>query len=115
MVGNVMSLTNNGLRDWILQRISAVVLAAYFIFIMAYLLCHSGLTYDQWHQLHSHMAMRVATTGTLIALLVHAWIGMWTVLTDYVKPPMLRFTLECLILLTLVSLLIWGIAIAWGA
>jgi succinate dehydrogenase / fumarate reductase, membrane anchor subunit len=115
MVGNVMSFSNNGLKDWIWQRVTAVILAVYTIYLFVFFLSHPNLDYAQWQLLFSCTIMRIATVLVLFSVLVHAWIGMWTVLTDYVKPTAVRLSLQILILLALLSYLIWGIAIVWGA
>ena len=43
MITNVTSFSRSGLSDWLLQRVTAVVMAAYTVFITAYLLFNSGL------------------------------------------------------------------------
>ena len=43
MVTNVTNLSRSGLYDWMAQRVSAVVLAAYFIFLIGYLVANPGL------------------------------------------------------------------------
>jgi succinate dehydrogenase hydrophobic anchor subunit len=45
MVTNVTNLSRSGLYDWMAQRVSAVVLAAYFIFLIGYLVAHPGIDY----------------------------------------------------------------------
>ena len=43
MVTNVTNFSRSGLYDWMAQRVSAVVLAAYFLFLIGYLVAHPGL------------------------------------------------------------------------
>jgi succinate dehydrogenase / fumarate reductase membrane anchor subunit len=114
MVSNVTSLTNNGLRDWLIQRVSAVVLAVYFIFLFVYLCLHPQLTYVEWENLFANPVMKTGTLLALLSLLVHAWIGIWTVTTDYLKSMPLRITIQMLVLLGLLGLFFWGILILWG-
>ncbi|MHC9036599.1 succinate dehydrogenase, hydrophobic membrane anchor protein, partial [Cobetia marina] len=40
MVNNITNFSRSGLSDWVLQRVSAVVLAAYSVFMVGYLLLH---------------------------------------------------------------------------
>ena len=54
MVTSVTNLSRSGLYDWMAQRVSAVVLAAYFIFLIGYLVANPGIGYEQWHGLFSH-------------------------------------------------------------
>lgn len=104
----------NGLRDWLIQRFSAVFLAAYTLFLVFFVLTHPELTHEQWQWLFSNMVMQVSTVIALIMVALHAWVGLWTVLTDYVKPIFLRYFLQGLILLILLGYVIWGILILWG-
>ena len=89
-VKNATSYSGNGLRDWLVQRVSAIVLAAYLIFLLCFLVTHPNLTYEAWALLFSNMFMKIMTILVLLALLLHSWVGLWTVLTDYVKPAWLR-------------------------
>ncbi len=114
MVAGVLSLTRNGLRDWILQRISAVVLAVYAIYLIGFLLMHPYLHYLQWLALFHHTWFRIFSLLTLVSIVMHAWIGIWTVFTDYVHPYWLRGILQTLLVLSLLALLFWGIEILWG-
>ncbi len=114
MVNNVTSLTNNGLRDWLIQRVSAVVLAAYFIFLFGYIIAHPQLTFIEWSVLFASAWMKVATLIVLLSLVLHAWIGIWTVTTDYLKATAVRVTVQMVIALGLLGLLLWGVLILWS-
>jgi succinate dehydrogenase / fumarate reductase membrane anchor subunit len=113
MVKSATSYSGNGLRDWLVQRVSAVVLGIYTIFLLLYFISHPGLDYAIWQGLFAQHWMKVATFIALLALFAHAWIGIWTVLTDYVKPTHVRITLEVLVVLALLAYLIWGFVIVW--
>ncbi len=115
MVSNVTSLTRNGLRDWLIQRVSAWVLAAYTVFLLGYFMCHSPLTYAQWHALFTCPWMKIASLLALLSVLLHAWIGIWTVLTDYIKCSCWRLFLEIIVFLLLLSYFAWGILIVIGS
>jgi len=114
MVNSVTSLTGNGLRDWLIQRISAVVIGLYVIFLLGFLLLHSDLQYQQWFGLLSSPWMRIASLIVLLALVVHAWIGIWTIITDYLNNTALRLFVQMLVLAVLLSCFLWGIEILWG-
>ena len=100
--------STRGLHDWMVQRITAVVIAAYFFFLVGFLLCQP-LSYAGWSGLFKNGFMQVATIVVLLAVLWHAWIGLWTVLTDYVKNTAVRFVLELIIGVMLVGYLLWAI------
>lgn len=113
MVDNVTSLTNNGLRDWLVQRMTALVIAAYTIFLVCFFCFNSPLTYHAWKALFTNPFMRLASVFTLGSLLLHAWIGIWTVTTDYIKPTWLRLIVQMLVIASLVCAFIWGVDIFW--
>lgn len=114
MVTNVTSLTGNGLKDWLIQRVTAVYFAVYVFFMFGFLLLHPGLGYEQWHTLFANPVVQIATAIALISLTLHAWVGIWTVTTDYMKGTVLRLSVQMLVLLWLLSQLIWGFMILWG-
>lgn len=121
MITNVTSFSRSGLSDWLLQRVTAVVMAAYTVFITAYLLFNSGLEYSQWLGLHSHIAMKIFNVLTVLSIAVHAWIGLWGVLTDYVterllgpKATALRIFLQLGMITVTLVYVIWALDIVWG-
>lgn len=111
---NVTSLTGNGLKDWLIQRATAVWLAAYTIFLLAFLLCHPQLDYLQWQALFHCVWFKIASIVALMAISLHAWIGIWTVTTDYIKCMMLRVSVQFFVLAWLLGQFIWGLIIVWG-
>lgn len=121
MVTNVTNFSRSGLFDWMAQRVSAVVLAAYAVFLLGYVVCNPGMGYSEWHALFSNNAMRIFSLLTLLSLTVHAWVGMWTVSTDYLTSMSLgkwatgvRFLFQALCGMLMFVLFIWGIRILWG-
>lgn len=114
MVPNVTSLTGNGLKDWLIQRVSAVYLFVYVIFIFGYLIFNSGVDYYKWQDLFALISVQVATVLALFFVVLHAWIGIWTVTTDYIKCTVIRLTLQMLVFVYLVGQFVWGLMIVWG-
>lgn len=114
MLTSVTSLTGNGLKDWLLQRVSAIIFAAYILCVLGFTLTHAGVNYTQWLNFHKLLIMRVFFMLALLSYVVHAWIGIWTVTTDYINCSKLRFLVQSLVFLMLLSQLIWGAIIIWG-
>ena len=121
MVTNVTNFSRSGLFDWMAQRVSAVVLAAYFLFLLGYLLVNPGLTFADWHGLFSNTAMRVFSLLALVGLTAHAWVGMWTISTDYLTPMALgksatavRFLFQAVCGIAMFAFFVWGVQILWG-
>ena len=103
-----------GLRDWLSQRITAVVMTLYSALLLGIVLWHGGLDYATWQALFAGNAFRVATFLFMASLLVHAWVGVRNILMDYVKPAGLRLALQCAVIALLVGYLGWTLAILWG-
>lgn len=114
MVKSVLGVNHRGLRDWLLQRVTAIILAIYSVFLIAFFLTHSKVDFNTWHILFSHQWMKVSTILFVVALLFHAWIGMWTVFTDYVKITWLSLTLQVLVVVGLLACFFWALQILWG-
>ncbi len=121
MITNVTSFSRSGLSDWLLQRVTAVVLAAYTIFITFYLLFTPNLEYSQWVALNSHFCMKTFNVLTVLSVAIHAWIGLWAVLTDYVtvrllgpKATPLRIFLQLGMIAVTLVYVIWALDIVWG-
>ena len=119
MVTAVTSLGRSGLYDWLMQRISAVVLLAYFVFVGLVLL--GDVTYESWSGLYSQTWMRIFSLLALLSLGAHAWVGIWSVLTDYLTERLmgkagnvLRFVVQIACCLTMFMYLVWGIQILWA-
>ena len=121
MVTNVTNFSRSGLYDWMAQRVSAVVLAAFFLFLLGFLLTHPGLTYSDWRGLFAQNWMRIFTLLAILATSVHAWVGMWTITTDYLTPMALgkwatavRFLVQAFCGMLMFVLFVWGVQILWG-
>lgn len=114
MVKSVLGVNHQGLRDWVIQRISAIFMAAYSIGLILYILCHPGLSFAEWHNLFAQQWIKVATILFILSLMLHAWVGIWTIFTDYVKPFVIRGILNVLVLLMLFACFFWGVLILWS-
>ena len=121
MVTSVTNLSRSGLYDWMAQRVSAVVLAAYVLFLLGYVLFNPGMTYVEWHGLFSNNAMRIFSLLALVALGAHAWVGMWTIATDYLTPmsfgksaTAIRFLFQAVCGVAMFAYFVWGVQILWG-
>lgn len=111
-----MGLRNNtrGFFEWIVQRATALIIGAYVIFLLVFFIMHAPLTYAVWSQLFSCLFIRIATIVVVAAILWHAWIGLWTVFTDYVKCGCARFFLLIVVAVLLASYLVWCLDAFWG-
>lgn len=114
MVDRVVVGAHYGLRDWLIQRVSAVLMALCSVALVVYLLLQPRLDYDVWIALFSSLPMRSLTLLFLINLFYHAWIGVRDVVMDYVKPAGARLVMHVLVILALLLYTIWSVQILWG-
>lgn len=114
MVKSVLSVSHQGLKDWIAQRLTAIVMAIYSLGLMIFFFMHQEMTYAAWHDFFSHAAIKVATMVFLISILWHAWLGVWTIFTDYVKNYIVRCILHSIVFLALSAFFFDGLLILWG-
>jgi len=121
MVTAVTSFGRSGLYDWLVQRVSAVVLAAYTLFIVGVVVCTPELVFAEWKELFGQLWVRVFSLLALVSLAAHAWIGLWAVLTDYItvrlmgeKATVIRLVVQAVLAVINVTYVVWGIEIIWG-
>jgi succinate dehydrogenase / fumarate reductase membrane anchor subunit len=107
----VAKKSHRGLRNWLIQRITAVLIGLYVLFIIAYLLTYQPLSFEQWRGLYDSFLFKLITVIILLAIYWHTWIGLWTVLTDYVKSRGWRLLLQSLVILLLLAYVFWGLKI----
>lgn len=103
-----------GTGDWLLQRITAVVMALYTVVTLGCVLWRPPASYADWKTMFAGTPFRLFTMVFFAALLYHAWVGMRDIFMDYVKPTGIRLLLEVAVGVVLLSYLIWSASILWG-
>ena len=103
-----------GLRDWLMQRITAVVIALYLLLLLGILLFKPGLNLAAWQDIFSQTWFKLLTFAALVSVFLHAWVGMRDIIMDYIRPTGIRLTLEVLVIGALVVYTGWSIQILWG-
>jgi succinate dehydrogenase / fumarate reductase, membrane anchor subunit len=114
MVNRVVTGAHYGLRDWLIQRITALLMALYCVALAGYLLLQPYLDYDVWTALFSSQLVRAFTLLFLMSLFYHAWIGIRDIVMDYVKPAGVRLVIHVLVIVALLLYTIWSVQILWG-
>jgi succinate dehydrogenase / fumarate reductase membrane anchor subunit len=103
-----------GLRDWLAQRVTAVVMAVYTLLFVMALAGLPQFDYGHWQALWATPWMRYATILFVLSMLYHAWVGVRNIFMDYIKPPGLRLTLHVVVILALAWYGAWAVQILWG-
>ena len=121
MVTQVTSFSRNGVGDWYLQRMSSIIIAIYTVLLVGIIVMTPEWSFERWAGLFDSTLMKIATLLVILASCVHAWIGMWTIGTDYLRArtmgpigDTLRSIYQLVCVLAILSYLIWGIQILWG-
>lgn len=103
-----------GLRDWLAQRVTAVLMALFTLLVLAQLIFSKGpIGYEQWAGIFSPQWMKALTFTVIIALLFHVWVGMREIWMDYIQPVGLRLTLQVATIVWLVACAGWGVQVLW--
>lgn len=105
-----------GLSDWLLQRVTAVILTVFTLIVVIGALISTPLTYERWVHLFNWQLfdLPVGKSLTFIALLslvYHAWVGTRDIWMDYIKPTGLRLTLYILTAVWLIGTVAYGVQI----
>ncbi len=121
MFTRVIGLSRNGVIDWLVQRGTAYVLALYTVVVVGYLAFAGEITYADWQALFGSLWMQIFTMLSLISLCAHAWIGMWTIGTDYMRElqmgeraDKIRRIYLVVCGAVLIGYLLWGVVILWA-
>jgi succinate dehydrogenase / fumarate reductase membrane anchor subunit len=104
-----------GLKDWLVQRVSAIVMALYTLIVLGAFLTRTDASYEGWAGLFAQQWFKIATFVTFLALFYHAWVGMRDIWMDYVKSVGLRLALQVATLLWLIGCAGWAAQILWRA
>ncbi|GAB7129226.1 succinate dehydrogenase, hydrophobic membrane anchor protein [Amantichitinum ursilacus] len=104
-----------GLKDWLVQRLTAVVMLAYVVGVIVFLLASRGGSYEAWQHLFACSWVRVLTQVTVLALLWHAWVGVRDIWMDYIQHTGLKLAAHTLTILWLVASLVYSVKVVWGA
>lgn len=103
----------SGVHDYLLIRATALIMLAYSIYLIGFVAV-TEIDYAAWHAFFAMTFTKVFTLFALVAMLVHAWIGVWQVLTDYVKCTPLRGTLQFVLTAVAFIYVIFGFVILWS-
>ncbi len=102
-----------GLRDWLSQRFTAVVMAVFTLAVVAQVLMPGPVDYYRWSAIFSHQWMKVLTFVVIVSMLWHVWVGVRDIWMDYVKSMGVRLGLQVLTIAWLVGCAGWAVQVLW--
>ena len=113
-LNRIVTGAHYGLRDWLIQRVTAVYMIVYVILLTTVVFTSSPQDYDAWKTIFSHQWMRITTFLFFACLFWHAWVGIRNILMDYVHATSIRLTLHILVIFSLLFYLVWSVDILWS-
>lgn len=103
-----------GFRDWLVQRITAALMALFTLAVLLQVLLTSGpIGYEQWAGIFAPQWMKFLTFGVVLALTWHVWVGVRDIWMDYIKPVGLRLCLHVFSVVWLIGCAGWAIEVLW--
>ena len=102
-----------GMRDWLSQRVTAVLMALFTLILLVQLVLPGPLGYDRWAGIFSAQWMKLLTLVVVLSLAWHAWVGMRDIWMDYVKPVGVRLGLQVLTIVWLLGCTAWAVQVLW--
>ena len=103
-----------GLRAWMIQRLSAVFMLGFLVFLLAHFVFDPPRSYAAWRGWMLSPSVSVSATVFFAALLAHAWVGLRDVILDYVGPVAVRVFVLAVLALGLAALGAWFIGLMWS-
>ena len=110
----VVTGAHYGLRDWLAQRVTAVLMTLYTVFVIIFAILRQPVDYDDIRLLFDSQWMQIASLLFFFALCWHAWVGVRNVLMDYVHPMAVRLTIQIMVITALLFYFAWFVYILWG-
>jgi succinate dehydrogenase / fumarate reductase membrane anchor subunit len=99
-----------GLKAWWVQRVSAVYMLLFVLFLLYSFALQPLQAFPQWHAWMSRPGTSLAFLVFFAALLGHMWVGLRDVLLDYARPAGLRHVLLATVAFGLLGQGLW---LAW--
>jgi succinate dehydrogenase membrane anchor subunit len=116
MLGGRYGTAHNGLGDWYIQRLSAVIVALLLplLYVLLLLVYDGSLTQMQLLDLVDGHSGRMLQTLLLIAVLTHAYLGVKSIVEDYVHSVAMRIPLMGIVLTGIAGFGVWWLTVIWA-
>jgi succinate dehydrogenase / fumarate reductase membrane anchor subunit len=103
-----------GLFEWLLQRLTAIYLGIFLVALLVRVWLHPVAQYDDWRVLFAGPWQRVAWLFGILSMLIHGWVGIRSVLLDYLSTFPLRLFATGVTATGLIVCALWALAILFG-
>lgn len=78
------------LGAWLVQRVSALYMLLFIVFVLVHFVVDPPHSYPGWHGWVTSRGVRISGGVFFIAMSAHAWVGLRDVIADYVHQMTLR-------------------------
>jgi len=103
-----------GVKDWLAQRVTAIVMAVFTVVLLVSFLTGQNFTYEGWAGLFSRQWFKLFALVTFLGLFYHAWVGIRDIWMDYVKNAGVRLILMLATIFWLIACAAWTVQILWS-
>ena len=103
-----MSRTASGLKAWAIQRLTAIYIGLFTIYLIGALILSPPADFAAWKAWMGSPLVSVAMLLFVVSTLMHAWIGVRDVLIDYIRPIAIRATVLGVVALSLIAMGLWA-------
>lgn len=102
-----------GMRDWLAQRITALLMALFTLVVLIQVLMPGELGYERWAGIFAPTWMKSLAFVVILALAWHAWVGVRDVSMDYVHAAGVRLLAQILTIVWLLACAGWALQVLW--
>ena len=114
MVDRIVVGAHYGLKQWLGQRFTALVLVAYVIFFAVRFSVLNPCNFLEWRQVFEPSWMRIWTLLVIFSLFYHVWVGVRDIFMDYIGQVGVRLGLQAAVVVVLLGYSVWTVEILWS-
>ena len=114
MVKRLVSGGKGGLKAWLMQQATALIMALYTLLLLGVMGVSRPASFEAWRAVFAAGFMRLATLIFFACLFYHAWLGLGGVFRDHVKSARWRFIGMTASAALLIGYAGWVVRILWG-
>ena len=76
---------------WYTQRYTSLVILSYLIYILSFIFTNQDINFFSWSDFFLSFQVRFLSSIVFLVIVLHAFIGLWTVGTDYLTKRTLGY------------------------
>ena len=76
---------------WYTQRYTSLVILSYLIYILSFIFTNKDINFFSWSDFFLSFQVRFLSSIVFLVIVLHAFIGLWTVGTDYLTKRTLGY------------------------